>query len=148
MKTGPKPKELAWRVTDSGCWEVTSHEPGSDGYVTLSRERIKAHRYMYEREVGPILEGLWVLHRCDNRFCVNPAHLFLGTAADNAHDMCEKGRRWCNAGERHGHAKLTEADVLYIREHTEINGAEMGRRLGVTPSVICGIRKRRTWRHI
>lgn len=79
----------------SACvpWEKTIGKRGY-GVVTLSGQKVSANRYVWEQVYGPIPDGLWVLHKCDNRVCVNLDHLYLGTAADNANDMVERGRHW------------------------------------------------------
>ena len=79
-----------------GCWLWTG-ATASYGYgkMMLDGETVRAHRAAYLLLVGPIPDGLYVLHRCDVRRCVNPAHLFLGTPSDNTKDMLAKGRgRW------------------------------------------------------
>ena len=72
-----------------------------------------AHRVAYEISVDEIPDGMFVLHKSDNRKCVNPKHLFLGTNADNVKDMIKKGRQ--AKGERNGRSKLTEEEVIMIR---------------------------------
>lgn len=98
------------------CWLWTG-VPGRTGYAQTSihRRSLSVHRLAYEVWVGPIPNGLFVLHRCDVRACCNPKHLFLGTHEDNMEDMVSKGRAASNHGEIHASAKLTDKMVLEIR---------------------------------
>lgn len=74
-----------------------------------------AHRESWIFHNGPIPEGMFVCHRCDNRRCIRASHLFLGTAADNTADMIAKGRGVSPRGEQHGLARLTDAQIEEIR---------------------------------
>jgi hypothetical protein len=100
------------KVDETGCWEWLGAKY-SNGYGAIRKDysslsRTGAHRAAYEAHHGPIPVGLRVCHRCDNRLCINPDHLFLGTASDNTKDMVRKGR--------HGNMKLTQDSVKEIRE--------------------------------
>lgn len=83
-------------MDDRGCWEwlggLAHNGYGQIGLAKGAGSPIRAHRYSYELHFGAISEGLLVLHRCDNRSCVNPTHLWLGTVTDNARDAWKKGR--------------------------------------------------------
>ena len=81
------------RRVDSGCIEWIRSTTGS-GYAltTVKGRRIGVHRLVYERERGPIPEGMFVCHKCDNPRCCNIEHLFIGTQKDNIHDAMKKGR--------------------------------------------------------
>lgn len=126
----------------NGCW-LWSLTVNSWGYgrigKTILGERA-AHRLAYRAFVGPIPEGLRVLHNCpggDNSRCCNPEHLFLGTDADNMRDMVSKGRNADNRGERGPAAKLTEEDVRTIRvECGSTTISELARRFGVSRRAI------------
>lgn len=113
----PHPRPLAWNVTDTGCWEITSHVPATNGYVYVARNGTSycAHRLWWIKYYGKIPEEMCVLHHCDNQICINPDHLFLGTDADNIADMDTKGRRGTLIGKEHPNTKLTDAQVVKIR---------------------------------
>lgn len=147
------PEERFWHFVVKGpeCWGWKGLT--RDGYGVLTtgpNQQGKAHRFSYELHNGPILNGLHVLHRCDNPPCCNPEHLFLGTQADNAHDMYAKGRGAKNTGHpgtSHAMAKLTEDAVRTIRAST---GAAriMAARFNVSESTIYMIRGGHIWKHL
>jgi len=121
------------------------------GYIWVSGMMQTAPRTAWTLANGPITDGLHVLHTCDNRPCVNPAHLFLGTNADNIADRVRKGRSSRIRGERAGRAKLTEKEVAAIRLlHTEehLGCRRLGQRFGVHYNTVQAILNGRTWTHI
>ena len=98
------------------CWEWTATKtPNGYGQFTVDRKKIQTHRLAWEFTYGKIPEGLCVLHKCDNKACVNPAHLFIGTHNDNMQDMIKKNRQSHNTGQLNGNNKLTQNQVLEIR---------------------------------
>ena len=121
-----------------------SDDPRNGEYVGRKRT---AHRVAYEIAFGPIPGGLHVLHRCDNRACVNPGHLFLGTHQDNMADMLAKRRH--AHGDRQPTRKLNQHQVRAIRwlaSHDPGPQVELAREFGVSASSITHILTDKTWR--
>lgn len=137
------------KVDKSGeCWTWTGDRVYGYGRVFTSNGRVKAHRLAWAVANNKTPGALCVLHSCDNRPCVNPAHLRLGTNADNNADMVERGQQV--RGERNGSAKLTEANVREIRalNGTGLKRREIGDMFGLADSTICAILKGRKWKHV
>lgn len=147
-------EERFWEKVDksagpNGCWLWTaSCNPGGYGAFGYHGSVTHAHRVAWELTNGSIPKGLGALHHCDNPPCVNPAHLFLGTQADNAKDAVSKGRM--HPGEAHGRSKLTAADVLAIRAQYAEGGIlqrELADAYSISPQQVYNIVHRRSWRH-
>lgn len=118
---------------------------------------VYAHRLSFELTYGPIPEGKEICHRCDNRACVNPAHLFLGSRADNMRDAASKGRLSPQAhperqrrGENHPNALLNDAVVRSIRRLRSKGQSysEIANRHSIPKSLVAQVAARKTWRHV
>lgn len=162
-KSTPTAEERFWsRVDKRGdCWIWTGFiRPNGYGQFWLDGP-IRAHRASYIFNVGPIPNGLCVLHRCDVRACVRPDHLFLGTKADNNADMRAKGRAVLPPrdgsikppilrGEANHRAKLTERDVREIRDRhsTGESIGSISRAFGIAHIHASYIIRRKKWAHV
>lgn len=139
----------------NGCWTWIGTR-SSDGYGSIGRGgkgggMVAAHRAAWEMTYGPIPDGLKVLHNCpdgDNPSCVNPAHLFLGTNADNSADMVAKERQ--ARGERVAGAVLTEVAVSTIRAAYAQGATQraLAHEYGVSSDSIWRVVHRKTWAHV
>lgn len=130
------------------CWEWLASKGTTGGYgmFHIHYKMWRAHHVAWVLTFGPIPVGLCVLHHCDNRTCVNPYHLFLGTNADNITDAVQKGR--LARGEQVGTSKLTEVQVLAIRELYAIGKwtqEELGDMFGVSQSNISLVVRGEWW---
>jgi hypothetical protein len=146
---------------NSGCW-IWLASINKRGYGQLmdnqsrqllglpDRHPALAHRVSWTLHYGSIPNGFHVLHRCDQRWCVNPDHLFIGTNHDNCLDASQKGRlkgKNHAVGEQVATAKLNEDIVRQILTSKE-RGRYVARRLRVTEALISAIRHRKIWKHV
>lgn len=132
---------------ETGCWLwIGSCNTSGYGIFTGLGERT-AHRYSWVHHNGPIPEGMHVLHECDRPECVNPKHLRLGTHQDNMRDLRERGRAYGAAGEANFGAKLSEDQVLAIRDDPR-SAKKIAAEYGVSASSIANIKLRKTWKHL
>jgi len=142
------------------CWPFTAQRD-PDGYGKFrSGQTTRAHRVAWELTFGPIPPGFSACHRCDNPSCCNPAHLFLGTNAENTADRDAKGRqaRGDRSGPRlyperlrrggaHYAAKLAETQVVEIRSSSDGSRA-LAKKYSVSRSTVRHIRTRQSWKHL
>jgi len=141
--------------TPDDCWGWDG-SPNTDGYgqfwlSSLQRNEV-ASRVSYVIHYGQVPTGKKVLHTCNTRMCPNPNHLYAGTTQENTIDSVASGS-WdggFRAGSRHANARLTEAQVIEIRErhaHGQSN-KYLALQFGVTAATISGIVLRTRWRHV
>lgn len=132
-----------------GCMVRVGSHIDKGGYSEFSLNRVgvhvAAHRFAYLLEYGRFDWSLFVCHRCDNRPCVNPAHLFLGTTIENSSDRQAKGRSVC--GERIKSAALT-ADAVRSILHDARPRREIAAEHGVSVPTVRDVQLRLTWAHI
>jgi len=135
------------------CWLWTGGQRNGYGAFWNGSRDIDAHRFSYELVHGPIppaprTSPVHICHRCDVPLCVNPDHLFLGTAADNMRDMAAKGRSL--SGEDNPSAKLSESDVTEILRllATGMQREHAGARFGVSTGGVQAIADEKVWRHV
>ncbi len=137
---------------ETDCWPWLSEGEIPKGYGKLfcrrpdgSRYVLRGHRISYLLHKGAIPDGLVVRHACDNPPCCNPAHLLIGTKADNARDMVERGRSNKPAGMRHPRRVLSETQVAEIRRRY-VTMRQLAQEYGVAISTISGVIHGATWR--
>lgn len=141
---------------NNDCYEWPGLRSGGYGVIYTSTGNLRAHRVVWEAVNGPIPDGMVIMHTCDNPPCVNPAHLRLGTQAENVQDMCIKGRRrggWpkdMNIGERHPNARLTKEDVLEIRRLAAegVSQRTIAEEFATPQANVSRIVQRKRWAHI
>lgn len=143
--------------TDCWAWNLARHKSGYGRFKVFGRS-IRAHRIAYELAKGPIPEGMYVCHRCDNPECVNPDHLFVGTPAENSQDRDRKGRHgsWTKPearprGEAQDGARLTDENVRDIRARYAAGGVTqkaLAEEYDVGETTVFNVIHRLNWRHV
>ncbi len=150
------------------CWKWKASRPGGNAYggFRASGHHYQAHRFAFIVTIGPIPDGMFVCHKCDNPPCCNPDHLFVGTRLDNIRDMVSKGRHRFDFGGIDGKrrqrmavrrgkdshlAKVTEEIVSSIRKEYKkrvVTYNMLGDKYGLCSGAIKAIVRRLTWTHI
>lgn len=154
-KNSPTVEERFWSNVDQKssdeCWPWKL-APTSGGYgrMKIRGKMISSHRLSWSIAYGPIPEGRYICHRCDNKICCNPHHLYCGTPKSNAEDARIRGRLVAPCGERNGMHKLTNAQALEIRRMNPMSKdfEEIGKRYGVSRGTIENIVYKSHWKSI
>jgi len=126
-------------------------KPDAYGYGLVNDPRTtKAHRLAWIKTYGDISSGLHVLHKCDNRKCIKPEHLFLGTNADNVRDRVAKGRSHRPKGELNPKVKLTVEKVKFIKQYPKTYGyrKRLAEMFNISVDVVSDIKSGRTWQEV
>ena len=145
-----------WRHVEktADCWLWSGHTKAGSAYGRIGGggkdgKYLLAHRVSYEIHKGVIPDDMVVMHQCDNPRCVNPAHLSLGTTAENIKDAYDKGRKSSpfGPGEAHVGAVLTEDRVREIRS-SPLSNAQLARAIGCSKNAVSCVRLGKTWKHV
>ncbi len=140
-------------VDQNGCWiwrgATRSGQKDPYGWATYAGKQMGAHRVSWLVHRGPIPDGLYVCHRCDVRRCVNPDHLFLGTASDNMLDMWSKRRHRSPAegvvGSRSAKLTAPQAKEIYVRALSGARTSDLAREFGISQSAVSKIKSGSNW---
>ncbi len=152
-----RPKNIpedVWKRIDKGedkdCWNwLGGCVGGGYGQISIGDKMYLTHRLVYELIYGNIIEGLCILHNCNNPKCCNPSHLRMGTIEENNVQRDREGRRVIVFGEKCGTHKLTNIQVRKIRELYSTKNytqTELGKRFKIDQSNISYIVRKKTWR--
>lgn len=138
-------KPIEFIETASGCFECTSHYKDRYGYACAfwNNKHVLLHRHVYEENYGTIPDGLVVRHKCDNPSCINPAHLEIGTHAENSQDKVDRQRS--PAKERNGNAKLSQEQVDEIKNST-LSYAEIQEKYGISRGHVYRVKHGVSWK--
>lgn len=149
-KNGPVPEHMPHL---GPCWVWTGAVVFGYGHFVCRRmapDQRKAHRVSWELANGAIPIDMLVMHKCDNRACVNPSHLTIGTPDDNMKDMVAKGRQCHPRGEANNHASLTEDVIVRVRQLKALGlkQTDIAEACGISKQNVSRIVLRQRWAHV
>ncbi len=142
-------KSIAW-VKAGDCMKCTSHAR-RQGYTVFQRDHklVSIARAIILRRLRVDKSELHARHSCDNRWCINPAHITAGTHQDNMDDMTTRGRSRKATGEKNSNAKLTEDQARAILwSKGLISAVDLAQMYGIKPNTVSRIWRRLIWKHI
>lgn len=143
-------RKISFTVNENGCFEVDSHVPNTNGYTvaTIRGKRKLLHRHAYEECFGDIPEGMLICHKCDNKKCINPEHLEVGTHRKNVQDAIDRGLY--STGENHPNSKLTENEVRSIKVmlNSGMKNADIAKVTKTRADAIYDIKHGKRWKHV
>jgi hypothetical protein len=141
-------------IDNVGCWNWTGATKNGYGSITIgsasdgTRHSESTHRASYLEFKGDIPAGMFVCHKCDNKLCINPDHLFVGTNRDNIADCINKGLFGNHKGSANSQSTLTDDDVRKIRSSPLSQAESLAASLGVTRGHVLKIMKGERWAHL
>lgn len=141
------------KTKDCWMWRASTYVNGY-GVIFDGKKLVSAHRFSFKHYNGKIPKGMCICHKCDNKLCVNPNHLFLGTQRDNMRDMYNKGRNrkieTYKSGSEHCNAKLTMKEATLIRKmysKGNYSSRELASRFSISKPVILNIIHNRSYKN-
>lgn len=146
-----KRKTFIWTEDENGCFNCTSHTIANKSYpfTSIGGKYETIARYIYHQCFGEIPEKYVVRHKCDNRSCINPEHLEIGTVQDNQNDMVKRNRQFCPKGELHGNSKVTRNEVIELRKlKGQMSSDKAGKIFGIAGRTVRDIWNRKCWQEV
>lgn len=150
MSSGGIEIPITFDINEHGCHICTSHKTREGRYPKCVRNKKiwKISRLKYLEHKGEIPKGLIIRHTCDNRMCINPDHLILGTHKQNAEDRKLRNRNGDQNGVKNHMSKLSEDQIKEIREINNLPTAKIAKIYNVSQTLISKIKRRKLWNHI